>query len=86
MIPFLAKGGKKGQGSPRKFNSSHECVRDIRAGLEPDGLSDTLEPLFDSILSQIPPPRVSMTAPLQMLVTNIDYDDFKGRVAIGRIR
>lgn len=36
-------------------------------------------------MSQVKPPVVFPTAPLQMLVTNIDYDEHKGRIAIGRV-
>jgi GTP-binding protein len=46
---------------------------------------EDLRPLFDTILKEIPPPRVDLDAPLQMLVTSIDYDEYRGRVAIGRI-
>jgi GTP-binding protein len=55
------------------------------AGLEPDDMSDTLEPLFDMIVNEVPEPVVNTTAPLQMLVTNLDYDEFKGRIALGRV-
>ena len=55
-----------------------------RAGLQPE-LDDNLEPLFDAILRRIPPPRVDPEAPLQMLVTSLDYDSYRGLTAIGRI-
>jgi len=55
------------------------------AGLEPDDMSDTLEPLFDLIVNEVPEPVVDTSAPLQMLVTNLDYDEFKGRIALGRV-
>ena len=48
-------------------------------------MSDTLEPLFEAILREVPPPKVDTEAPLQMMVTNLDYDDFKGRIALGRV-
>jgi GTP-binding protein len=47
--------------------------------------SDTLQPLFDAILSHIPPPPQGEREGLQMLVDNLDYDDYVGRLAIGRI-
>jgi GTP-binding protein len=47
--------------------------------------SDTLRPLFDAILSHIPAPPEGDQATLQMLVDNLDYDDYVGRLAIGRI-
>ena len=55
------------------------------AGMEPDNLSETLEPLFQTIVDEVPPPRVSNTQDIKMLVTNIDYDEHKGRIAIGRV-
>jgi GTP-binding protein len=47
--------------------------------------SDNLKPLFDTILETIPPPAGESNGPLQILVTNIDYDNYVGRLAIGRI-
>jgi len=55
------------------------------AGLLPTGLADDLEPLFEAIVKEIQPPAVKLNSPLQMLVTNLDYDDHKGRIAIGRV-
>ena len=47
--------------------------------------SDNLQPLFDAIMNTIPPPATEQNGPLQILVTNIDYDNYVGRLAIGRI-
>jgi GTP-binding protein len=44
-----------------------------------------LRPLFDSVITRIPAPRGSATAPLQVLVANLDASDYLGRIAIGRI-
>ncbi len=44
-----------------------------------------LQPLFEMILKTIPPPAGERSGVLQLLVTNIDYDDYVGRLAIGRI-
>jgi GTP-binding protein len=44
-----------------------------------------LAPLFEAILAHVPPPHGSPTAPLQLLVTSIDYDPYVGRLAIGKI-
>ncbi|HQZ41078.1 MAG TPA: translational GTPase TypA [Vicinamibacterales bacterium] len=46
---------------------------------------DTLRPLFDAILTHVPPPTGDPAAPLQMLVSNLDSSDYLGRIAIGRI-
>jgi GTP-binding protein len=60
--------------------------RDGKAGLKPN-LSDMkdISPLFDAIIEHIPSPIVDVEKPLQMLVTSIAPDDFKGRIAIGRV-
>ena len=47
--------------------------------------SDNLQPLFDTIMKTIPPPAAERNGCLQILVTNIDYDNYVGRLAIGRI-
>jgi GTP-binding protein len=47
--------------------------------------SKNLEPLFETILSSIPAPSGDPAAPLQIQVTNLDYSDFLGRIAIGRV-
>lgn len=47
--------------------------------------SDNLEPLFRVILENIPAPDVNLEAPLQMLVNTLDYDDYVGRIVVGRI-
>ncbi|HVS02681.1 MAG TPA: translational GTPase TypA [Thermoanaerobaculia bacterium] len=52
---------------------------------EPEGEDHTLAPLFDEILRTVPPPAYDSTAPLQLLVTNLDYDDYVGRLAVGRV-
>ena len=55
-----------------------------QAGLTPD-LGPDLQPLFQAILRHIPPPKVDMDAPLQLLVTTLGYDDYRGVTALGRI-
>lgn len=55
------------------------------AGLAHDALRDSLEPLFSVILKHIPAPVVDLEAPFQMLVTTLDYDDYVGKIVVGRI-
>jgi GTP-binding protein len=55
-----------------------------QAGPTPD-LSPDLQPLFQEILRHIPSPKVDVEAPLQMLVTTLGYDDYRGVTAVGRI-
>ncbi|KAG9449420.1 hypothetical protein H6P81_009385 [Aristolochia fimbriata] len=56
-----------------------------KAGLSPDNLADDLGPLFEAIVRCIPGPTIDKDGPLQMLVTNLEYDEHKGRIAIGRL-
>lgn len=60
--------------------------RDGKAGTEPDltKMSD-ITPLFDAIIQHIPSPVADAEKPLQMLITSISADNFKGRLAIGRV-
>jgi len=46
----------------------------------------TLEPLFDAIVESIPAPDVDADAPAQLLVTTTTYDDYKGKIAVGRLQ
>ncbi|MBN1583976.1 MAG: translational GTPase TypA [Anaerolineae bacterium] len=55
-----------------------------QSGLTPD-LGPDLQPLFQTILRHIPAPRVDVDAPLQMLVTTLGYDEYRGVTAVGRI-
>jgi GTP-binding protein len=55
-----------------------------QAGLTPV-LGPDLQPLFQSILRHIPAPRIDLDAPLQMLVTTLGYDDYRGVTAVGRL-
>jgi GTP-binding protein len=59
--------------------------RDGRAGLAPDALKEDLGDLFDAILDHIPCPQGDETAPVRMQVSTIDYNDYVGRIAVGRI-
>src|SRR5262249_30084197 len=59
-----------------------------RQGIAKRELSDVstdIRPLYELILSHVPPPEVDMEAPLQLLVTNLDYSDYVGRIAVGRV-
>ncbi|KAI3507566.1 hypothetical protein L1887_22554 [Cichorium endivia] len=55
------------------------------AGLSPDNLADDLGPLFETIIRCIPGPKIKKDGALQMLVTSTEYDEHKGRIAIGRL-
>ena len=53
--------------------------------LDPATPGTDLTPLFQTIVSHIPPPTGDPDAPLQVRATTLDYDDYKGRIAIGRV-
>src|SRR5947199_548446 len=59
--------------------------RDGVARYHPDDERINLEPLFETIVNTIPAPVVDIEAPFQLLVAALDYDDYKGKYAIGRI-
>ena len=54
-------------------------------GLEQDKLSESMVPLFETILEAVPAPEGEADEPFQMLVSNIDYDEYIGRIAVGKI-
>ena len=55
------------------------------ASYSPDEMGTNLEPLFDTIVRYIDAPQGDETAPLQLLVSSIDYNEYVGRIAIGRV-
>ena len=55
------------------------------AATEPDAKDGDMQPLFDAILEVIPPPSGDPEGPLQMLVAALDYDNYLGQIAIGRV-
>ncbi len=61
------------------------CGRDGTASISPDERGEDLKCLFDTILDYIPAPEGEENEPLQMLVSSIDYNDYVGRIGIGRI-
>jgi GTP-binding protein len=60
--------------------------REGYASDDPSHRSGTIEPLLDLVLQKIPGPEVEPDAPLQMMVTSLEWSEFVGRVAIGRIQ
>jgi GTP-binding protein len=67
------------------FPVVYASAREGIAGLEPDQLTENLSQLFNVILEHIPAPVVEIDSPLQLLVTTLDYDDYVGKIVIGRI-
>ena len=67
--------------SPTLFCSGRQGT----ASYSPDVPGTDLKPLFDTIVDYIPAPEADVDQPFQMLVSSIDYNEFVGRIAIGRI-
>ena len=67
--------------SPMLFCSARRGI----CSYHPEDLGTDLKPLFETILNYIPAPEADIEAPFQMLVSSIDYNEFVGRIAIGRI-
>src|SRR5512144_1928549 len=61
----------------REGRAAHTVADALRA--------ESLQPLFDAILTHVPPPPRGERDALQLLVDNLDYDDYVGRLAIGRV-
>ena len=67
--------------SPMLFCSGRQGT----ASYSPDVAGTDLKPLFETILEYIPEPEMNVDAPFQMLVSSVDYNEYVGRIAIGRI-
>jgi GTP-binding protein len=79
---FLSLGANDSQ---LDFRTVYCIAKQGVAMHELDQPSTNLEPLLDSIIATVPPPPADATLPFQMLVTTIDYNDYLGRLGIGRI-
>src|SRR2546425_543663 len=66
---------------PNLYGVGRHCVTMYHPGYE----RGDLEPLFETIINCVPAPVVDTQAPFQLLVAALDYDDYKGKYAIGRI-
>src|SRR3972149_28571 len=78
---FIELGASDAQA---EFPVVYTVATEQRAGLTP-AMGPDLQPLYETILKKIPAPVVDLDAPLQMLVTTLDYDNYRGQTAIGRI-
>ncbi|TVR51796.1 MAG: translational GTPase TypA [Puniceicoccaceae bacterium] len=74
------------EASETQFNAPflYGSARDGYMSLSPQGPHDSMDPLFEAILRHIPAPRIG-EGPFRMLVSNIDWNDYVGRVALGKI-
>jgi len=67
------------------FPVVYTAARDGIAKMAMSDESDNLQPLFECIEKTIPAPRGDINGPLQVMITTLDYDDYVGRIAIGRV-
>lgn len=68
-----------------EFPVVYASGRDGYAGYKPDALTQDLRPLFETILKEVPAPQMDEESPLQLLISNIDADDYVGRIGVGRV-
>ncbi len=67
------------------FPFIYASAKEGYAKAELEHVSGTMEPLFDAIIKHIPPPRAKAGDGFQLLVANLDYSDYLGRIAFGKI-
>ncbi len=67
------------------FTTIYAIGKEGKSGLTLDSVGDDLVPLFEAILNKVPEPKGDPNAPLQILVHNIQHDDYLGRLAVGRV-
>lgn len=67
------------------FPVVYASAKDQIAKLSLNDESDNMAPLFDTIIKYVPAPKGDIEAPLQFLVSSLDYDEYIGRIAVGRI-
>jgi GTP-binding protein len=68
------------------FPILYAVAREGRAFRDMDEPRDDMRELFETVLEEIPAPEVDIAAPFQMLVTNLDYSEYLGRIVVGRVR
>ena len=79
---FIELGAEEDQ---LDFPVIYASGREGTSSYDPDEGFTDLRPLFDTILKEIPAPSGSPDEPLQVLISNIDYDDYVGRIGVGRV-
>ena len=79
---FIDLGAEEDQ---LEFPVVYASARDGYANLDPDARSGDMRPLFDAILENIDAPDGDPDEPLQVLFSSLDYDDYVGRIGVGRV-
>ena len=67
------------------FPIVYASARNGVSGFGPDEMTENMQPVFDTIINHVPAPGGDEDAPLQLLISTIDYDDYVGRIGVGRI-
>ena len=86
---FIALGAEEDQLEfPVLYASGRAGValRSLPPDFRPEAVSGNILPLLDAIIEHVPAPEGDAQGPLQILVTTLDYDDYVGRIGIGRVR
>ncbi|MBQ2443873.1 MAG: translational GTPase TypA [Clostridia bacterium] len=68
-----------------EFPVVYASAREGYSSLDPDNMGKDMKPLFETIIKEVEPPKGDIDAPMQILFSNIDYDDYIGRIGIGRV-
>ena len=68
-----------------EFPVVYASAKNGYAFLNKNDPKENLEPLFKTIINEVPAPKGNETGPLQILISNIDYDDYIGRIGVGRV-
>ncbi len=68
-----------------EFPVVYASGRDGYATADPNAEGTDMTPLFEAIVNEVPAPKGELDGPLQILFSNIDYDDYVGRIGIGRV-
>lgn len=79
---FIDLGAEEEQAD---FEVIYTIALEGKAGHEPDALEGDLRPLFDAIVNHLPAPVVDLEGPTQMLVTTLEYSNYVGKIAVGRL-
>ncbi len=69
-----------------EFPVIYASARDGYSSLDPDAREGDMRPLFEEIIKEIEPPKGDVNEPLQCLFSSLDYDDYIGRIGVGRIQ
>ncbi len=68
-----------------EFPVVYASGREGIASLDPSNMTENLQPLFETIVNEISPPEGDAEGPLQILFSNIEYDEYLGRIGVGRV-